>query len=241
MKIKNDHVANVTDPLALEDLQLQCYISMDYGLKQLGYKFERLEDQHFENYDCYTVAATSPLGRKLLNFYDKKTGDLLMTIYPNQHRSVFIAYYESGGVRMPSQILMTDTSAADVTRSLLTKLNYNRQLDEGWFTLPPAGFYMAPATFKTGSFKYVGSNENAVIDRTPTTQIETNGAVKTSFSITWLSNGDYLLYSSATNAAEVKAYGYFRVHMIGWSGRKYYCHYITENNVGGTCVFEKIK
>lgn len=78
--IKDNSVKRITDPIMLEDLLLQCYISIDYGYKKLSYKLTRLEDQKFENFDCYTIMATSPLGKSRLNDYNKKTGLLLMVI-----------------------------------------------------------------------------------------------------------------------------------------------------------------
>jgi hypothetical protein len=100
---------------------------------------------------------------------------------------------------------------------------------------------VAPAIFKTGTFKYIGSNDGVIIDRTNTAQVETDGTSKISFSITWLGNGDYLLYSDATNPPAIKNNGYLRARIVAWSGNKYYCQYITESKIGGTCAFEKIK
>ena len=33
---------------------------------------------------------------------------------------------------------------------------------------------------------------------------------------------------------------YIKVRITSWTNNKYYCQYITSDNIGGTCAFEKI-
>ena len=33
---------------------------------------------------------------------------------------------------------------------------------------------------------------------------------------------------------------YIKVRITSWTNNKYYCQYITSDNIGGTCGFEKI-
>ena len=240
--IKNDSAKSITDPLTLEDLRLQCFISMDYGYKKLGYKLTRLDDQKFQNFDCYTVLVESPLGKKTANYYDKKTGRLIMIVYPNEHKSVFIDFYKSADLTAPSKVLIADTKN-NVTQSSLQKLVYDNNLDPYWFTLPKEGKYQAPEKFKTGVFKYVNSNDGAGFTREKDTQIETSSGQRTEYKVKWDSNNDYLLFrlKNPAKPAADENIEYLKVKIITWDYTKYYCHYITSDNMGGTCAFEKIK
>lgn len=240
--IKSETVQQIIDPLMLEELLLQCYISINYGYKKLGYKLNRLDDQKFDYFDCYVVMAESPLGRKTLNYYDKKTDNLIMIIYPNQNKSLFIDNYQSKGITCPSKILMTDT-ANKVTQSTLTKINYQNDLDTNWFNLPNNGIYKAPGLFKTGRFKYINSNIGAESIREKDNQIEIDGKSKTEYKIKWTTSSDYLLYrlKNISTPPTDENIEFFKVRIITWNGNKYYCQYITSNYIGGTCAFEKIE
>ncbi len=242
MAIQDETVKKITDPMEIEALLLQCYISIDHGYKKLGYKLERLDDQKFKNFDCYVVMTESPLGRKTLNYYDKKTGNLIMIIYPNQNRSLFIDYYQTQGIRCPSTILLADTENK-ITQSSLQKINYQNSLDTNWFNLPNEGIYKAPALFKTGTFRYINSNEGAKAIREKDKHTEIAGQTKTEYRIEWASSSDYLLYrlKNASLPPTDDNIEYIKARIITWTGNKYYCQYITFNHIGGTCAFEKVE
>ena len=238
--ISNQNAQQILDPIKLEELQLQSYISLEYGYKKLGYSLEREADQKFQNFDCFVVLASSPLGRTTINYYDKNRGTLIMIIYPNLNKSVFIDFYKAKGITYPSKILMVDTSGA-ITSSTLTKLNYDNNLDSNWFNVPTAGVYKMPETFKTGTFKYLNSNDGAKIVREGTRQIEVAGDLKTEYRIEWDADG-YLMYrlKNASSPPTNDNIEYMKVRIVSWTKNKYYCQYITANNIGGTCAFEKI-
>lgn len=240
--IQNDSVRAVTDPQVLEELQLQCYLSIDHGYKKLGYKFTRMDDQRFRNFDCYMVLTESPLGNKTANYYDKRTGRLVMIVYPNEYKTVFVDFYRSEGLTVPSKILLTDKND-NVTQSSLQKLVYNNNLDAYWFHLPGEGKYRVPDIFKTGVFKYVGSNEGAGFSRDRDTQVETNNGKKTAYKIKWDSNSDYLLFrlKNPADPATGENREYIKTKITGWDQNKYYCQYITSDNIGGTCIIEKVE
>ncbi len=240
--IKNETVQKITDPMILEELLLQSYVSINYGYKKLGYKLNRLDDQKFNYFDCYVVMAESPLEKKTLNYYDKKTGNLIMIVYPNQNKSLFIDNYQAKGIICPSKILMVDT-ANKITQSTLTKINYQTDLDTNWFNLPNNGIYKAPDLFQTGHFKYINSNPGAETIREKDTQIEINGKTRIEYKIKWTSNNDYLLYrvKNISSPPTNENTEYFKVRIITWNGNKYYCQYITSNYIGGTCAFEKME
>src|SRR5450755_1944162 len=237
VEIINDTVREITDPNLLENLSLQCYISIPYSYKKLGYKLSRLDDQKFENFDCYVVKAESPMGNQTMNYFDKNTGDLLMIIYPNEGKTIFMYYNRLNGVKIPSSLLLAD-SKNNVSTSVLKKLNYDINLDIQWFEIPPAGYCQAPAKFRKGSFVYVNSNVGSKMVRTEKEQIEINGQNKTSFRIDWQDNSNYLLYRLKKPAEVPKNENieYFKVRIIAWKGNIYYCHYISSDGLGGTCA-----
>jgi len=239
--ISNQNAQQILDPLKLEELQLQSYISPEYGYKKLGYILERQDDQKFENFDCFTLLVSSPLGRVTINYYDKKTGNLIMIIYPNLNKSVFIDFYKAKGITCPSKILMVDTLGA-ITSSTLTKLNYDDNLDSNWFDIPAAGAFKAPETFKTGTFKYLNSNDDAKVVREGTKQTEIAGRSKKEYKIEWSTNNDYLIYrlKDASKSPTNDNIEYIRVRITSWTKHRYYCQYITSSNIGGTYAFEKI-
>ena len=240
--VRNQNTQEVQDKFKLEDLKLQSFISIDYGYKKLGYKLERQKDEKFEYFDCYVILVTSALGKATLNYYDKKTANLTMIIYPYGNKAVFIDFYKDKGIVLPSKILMVDTSNA-ITASTLTKINYDENLDSNWFTVPTIGDNKAFETFKTGTFKYLNSDEGARIIREKDKQIETFEESKKEYKIEWSTNNDYLIYrlKNASSPPTNDNIEYIKVRITAWTKNKYYCQYITSKNIGGTCAFEKLE
>lgn len=237
----NQETQQILDPLKLEELQLQSYISLEYGYKKLGYKFERQDDQKFQNFDCFVLLVSSPLGRATLNYYDKKTGNLTMIIYPSGRKSVFIDFYKNKGITCPSKILMVDTLNA-ITASTLTKLDYEDNLDSNWFSIPSSGVHNAPKNLKIGTFKYLNINDGVTVIREKTKQTEIAGESKTEFKIEWSTNNDYFIYRlmNSSDPPTNNNIEYIKVRIISWTKNKYYCQYITSGHIGGTCAFEKL-
>ena len=66
----------------------------EYGYKKLGYFLERQDDQKFQNFDCFVVLVSSPFGRVTINYYDKKTGNLIMIIYQNLNKIELLKIYD---------------------------------------------------------------------------------------------------------------------------------------------------
>lgn len=240
--ISNQHAQLISDPVQMEELQLQSYLSPEYGYKKLGYRFERQNDQKFENFDCYTILVSSPLGRSTVNYYDKKSGNLFMIIYPNLSKSVFIEYYKEKGVSAPSTILMVDSSGK-MTSSTLTKISYDDNLDSNWFNIPAPGLCKAPEKFKTGTFKYINSYDGAIVERSKTRQTEVAGELKLEYRIEWSTDSDYLMYrlKDTSGSPANENLEFIKVRITSWTDNKYYCHYIASGNIGGSCAFEKIR
>lgn len=227
--------------MKLEELQLQSYLSLDYGYKKLGYTFKREADQKFQHFECFTVLVSSPLGKTTINYYDKKTGKLIMLIYPNMNRSVFIDFYKAKGITCASKILMVDNSGA-ITESTLTSLNYEESLDSNWFNVPVTAVHKVPETFKTGTFRYVDVNDGSIIVREKNRQFEISGETKVAYNLEWTSDSDYLIYrlKNVSNPPTKDNIEFVKVRIIAWTKNKYYCQYISSGNNGGTCVFEKL-
>ena len=230
--IANGVVKKVTDAALLEDLKLQCYFSLDYAFKKLGYKLLRLDDQKFQYYDCYTVMVTSPLGKATLNYYDKKTGRRIMSIYPSTNKAIFTNYHKEKGILIPSEVLMTDPKNK-VSESSMQNISIGNLTDTGWFRIPTEENYNAPAAFKTGRFRYTNTdNQGWTMIRTATTQTENNPSL-VNYKIEWTNGAEYMLYPEGKPLA-VKA------RFVGSFNNKYYCHYLLTTGGSGTCVFERI-
>lgn len=237
--IANDTVRAITNPAELEDLQLQCYVSIDYGYQKLHYALERLEDQKFQNFDCYVVQATSPLGIRRLTYYDKRNGRLLMIVYPNGHKAILTHYYTDGGFHTPSQVLQT-ADGNSVTPSLLRKFFLTPDLDEGWFALPPEGPLALPARFRKGRFHYTGIDAGQWFERSETSQTEHNATSAIVFHLEWIGPNDYLRMrlKDPAKPATNDNIDATKVRILGWNAQRCYGQYLTADNTGGTFAFE---
>jgi len=237
--IKNDTVREISDPLELETLAFSCYISTDYAYKKLGYKLTRLDDQKFENFDCYTVLAESPLGQKVLNYYDKKKGKLLMIIYPSGNRTINTEYFKNEGLSVPVTVLIS--SRDKITWSRLEQLDYEQKMDTGWFNLPGEGSYKAPVAFRTGTFSYITNNWSGKVVRDDKRQVETIKDTQKTYQITWTSDNDYLIFrlKNSAGAPTNDNIEYKKCRIITWTGNKYYCQFLTSAYEGGTAILEK--
>ncbi|GAA3922852.1 hypothetical protein GCM10022209_15130 [Chitinophaga oryziterrae] len=237
--IKNNTAERITDPIKLESLALNCYSSIDYGYKKLGYKLSRIEDLQFSNFNCYGVLAESPLGSKTVNYYDKETGNCIMIMYPSGSRTIFKSFLPYQGLLYGKDLLLSDAKG-NISTSFLRDIKIDKNPDDNWFNLLPIGDCRPPAIFKTGRFQYVNGNDiTAIMTREENKQIESD----TEYKIEWLSDSDYLLhrlkYVSAPPINE--NIEYFKVRITSWRGNRYYCQYITSDNQAGTCAFEKIE
>lgn len=162
--------------------------------------------------------------------------------YPSQAKSIFTDVYNSNGIIAPSEILITDAKN-NITQSSLTKLLYDNNLDSYWFNIPNEGVFQAPEIFRAGVFKYLSSAIDATFIREGESQIESINGQKVEYKITWEGNNDYLLYrlKDPAKPATDENIEYFKVKIISWDKNKYYCQYITSEEKGGTCAFEKVK
>jgi hypothetical protein len=237
--IKNNTAERITDPIKLEDLALRCYSSTDYGYKKMGYKLSRVEDHQFSNFNCYGVLAESPLGNKTLNYYDKATGNCIMIMYPSGGRTIFKSFLPYEGLLYGKDLLLSDVKG-NISTSSLSDIRIDKNPDDNWFNLLPAGDCSPPAIFKTGRFRYVNGNDlTAIITREENKQTESN----TEYKLEWLSDSEYLLYrlKYVTAPPINENIEYFKIRITSWSGNRYYCQYITSANQAGTCAFEKIE
>ena len=241
--IRNDTAERITDPAKLEALALQCYSSIDYGYKKLGYKLSRIEDMQASNFDCYGVLAESPLGLRTANYYDRKTGNCIMIMYPSGGRTIFTSFLPYRELLYNREELLADAKGS-VTRSSLREINIDENPDDNWFHLPPAGDCKPPAIVKTGHSRYVnGKDTLANITRTENKQIENVKGSSTEYKIDWLSASDYVLYrlKNASSPPTNNNIEYIKTRITLWSGNRYYCQYITSTDEVGTCAFERVE
>jgi len=239
--IKNDTVREITGPLELEALAFSCYISTDYAYKKLGYKLTRMDDQKFENFDCYAVLAESPLGQKTLNYYDKKNGKLLMIIYPSGNRSINTEYFKHEGVSVPVMVLMSGHQEGKYTWAKLEQFDFEPPSDTGWFELPSPGSCKTPDKFRTGTFSYLSNNGSGKVIRDDQKEIGSIKDIQKIYSIRWTSANDYLIFrlKNSANPPTNDNIEYRKCRIITWSGNKYYCQYLTSSYEAGTAIFEK--
>lgn len=236
--LKNDTATTITDADKLEQLALQCYPSVDYGYKKLGYKLTRVEDIQEGNFDCYGVIAESPLGSRTINYYDKKTGDCIMIVYGSGGRTVFMNHIPYHGLNYTRDVLLSDAEG-HISRSLLRDISIDENPDDKWFALPPTGAHRPPDVFKTGHFRYVnGGDSSILITRDEHKQVE--GAKE--YHIEWFTPGDYLLSRLKDASAPVTNDNieFIKARITLWSGNRYYCQYLTSGDVVGTAAFEKV-
>jgi hypothetical protein len=239
IEIKGDMASRITDPSRLEDLSLQCFGLIDYGFKKLNYKLARMDDQRYKIFDCYVIQATSPSGRKFTVYYDKNSGNNLMTKYPDGNNTVFVDYYDKSGIKYPATIELTDPRFA-TSMMLLQKIDHNEKLDAGWFQLPKEGAFISPEKFRSGIFRFVGANSTSTITREKEKQVETDGKATKEYSVNWLSGNEYIV-TEIDNGKDAAIKEPIKVRITAWDGDKIYCHHINSKNIGRTSVFEKIR
>jgi hypothetical protein len=233
--IENEAIQNITDPRKLEELAFQCYMSVSYAYKMLKYKLTRIEDEKIRSFDCYVVIAESPLGKRTANYYDKKTGHLLMIIYSTKNKTLFVKNAYKNGVMLPGTVWLTD-SLANTTLAELESLEFDKNIDNGWFNILKAGPYKIPENIRTGSFKYLRHNEGTVTKRGTDSQVETTKGSNEVFEykIKWLSGSEYLMYAPKNPKLNYN----IRVKIVNWGPNKYFCHYDAAGAKSGSCEFE---
>ena len=228
--ISNGIATSITDPLQLEGLAVDAYLSMDYAYKKMGYKLTRGDDQHYQNMDCYTVFAESPLGQKTINYYNKASGLLMMIVYENLHKNVNLVYYKQRGVSIPSRTLLLDPGE-NIAVSTIVRIDDDPVIDSGWFHIPPEGRFKTPAFFKTGNFNGLQENKPFRMVREKEEQRETTGnGVQTHYAIEWTGNTDYLL----SDDTKIR-----RCRIVNWVGDKCFCQCIGPGQPEATIVLQK--
>lgn len=236
VEIEYDTAKSVTDSLALETYALECYPSLDYGYKQLGYKLTRVADLEDSAWHCYGVLVESPLGAKTVSYYDKKTGRCDMIVYPDGSRGIITSYLPYHGIVFPRDILMT-TKSHKINWRFLRDIRVDERPDDRWFDLAPLGDRTPPAAFHTGRFRYLPGGDT--VERTALTQ--TDGDKQ--YRITWFSPGEYVVYrlKDPTKPSTNDNIEFIKARITLWSGDTYCCQYVTSDDRPGTCVIQRIE
>ena len=76
--VENEHKRDMKDIVALDHYQLQACILPDMNYIQLQYKRQVLGVENVNNVPCYKVLLTSKNGSANINYYEKKSGLLIM-------------------------------------------------------------------------------------------------------------------------------------------------------------------
>ena len=239
--IRNDSATNIADPEKLEELALNCYSSIEYGYKKLGYKLRRIEDLHEGRFDCYGVLAESPLGTRTANYYDKKTGNCTMIMYPTGGRTIFTGFLPYKGSVYARNMLLGDAKGR-VSRSELREINIDENTDDTWFHIPRTGISNPLAGFKTGHFRYIDGKDTLIkIERIGSKQIEIAKGAATEYRIEWFSPSEYVLYRLKNVSAPPTNDNieFIKCRITLWSDNHYCCQYITSTGEVGTCTLKK--
>jgi hypothetical protein len=226
----------------IEEVRLQTFDVIQYGYKELGYKFDRLNDQKFSHYDCLVVRATAKNGYSTLNYFDKTNFRLLMLVYPTGSKSVLTDFTFRDSVLFNTGIINVDK---DLKQQILELQNIeiNRPINTSWFTPPFKDKISIPEFIRTGNFKPVFGTPG-LLTRNSFSQTETYNEGKSEFNLQVEWNNDYIL--SLTNSESVNTTGNVKtgdkilVKFLSWDENGYVCHYFSKGN-GGTQEYIKVK
>jgi hypothetical protein len=64
--INGENKTTITDVSTIEEIKLLTYYHPQVGYRELSYSLKRLEDQQFNNFNCYVVSATAKNGYTIL-------------------------------------------------------------------------------------------------------------------------------------------------------------------------------
>lgn len=228
----------ISDLSEKEEVKLLTYNLPQYGYVELSFVVERIDDQQFNQFDCYVVRATSKSGYTTLNYFDKSNFRLIMIIYPKGNRSLLMGYVFKNNVLFNSKIVNVVNG---LEQSILTlkRIDNNIDINPLWFRVSNTMPYAPPADVKDGAFT---SNDGSVLTRNGAVQTEQNGSSTFKLFLTWI---DTYTYSMAYDEGflsqkEMKTKDIILVKIVSWNQYGYVCHYYSEG-VGGTQDYKKNK
>ncbi len=216
---------------SLPEMKLKAFSNILLGYENLGYRYTRLKDEKFDNFDCYVVEAKSKDGYATTNFFDKTNFRHMMIVYPNGNKSLIIEDAGYGAVRFSKHMLNTD-SAGKVSQLILVDAQLNSGVSDLWFSSPYQQDYKLPDHIKFGTFEAVGSG--TIINRNSNSQSETSGASTLALKVDWIGEDMFELRSNE----QVKGEGTF-VRIVSWNESQYICH-IMGLASAGTGEFKKL-
>ncbi len=227
----------VRDLASIDEMKLRLYDHIQFAYKQLGYELNRLEDQKFASFDCYTISATSKKGYMTLNYFDKTDFHLLMIIYPDGSKSVIQDYGYKDDVLFNTKVVNVDQNSNQTTL-MLQSVNLNTEINPLWFSPGKSKSTAVPLTIKEGTF--IASN-GIVLNRTATVQTEKGpkGDWEHRLYLNWFNNYIYAMVNSrSVNKKPPYDTGdNILVKIVGWNESEYVCHFYT-NRVSGTADYK---
>ena len=233
---EGEKTVTVNPPEPDERMVLKTFSLPQVGYRQLGYKLERMEDQDIGKFSCYVVFATSP-GNSYgtVNYFDKKDFRLLMTIFPNGNRLLYIKHEFRQNVLFHTQIMSTGKKSPTMVFRL-RNMEINPEIDPLWFAPGRAADEDVPEYVKTGNFIL---NSEIILKRKEALEIEMNPETgeEHKSALAWFNKHTYALVRVAESGNEPAGKQHDKlVKIIGWNKERHICH-IYSNASGYTAEY----
>ncbi len=216
---------------ARPEIKLKAFSNLLYGYQRLGYSYNRLKDEKFENFDCYVVEAKNADGFATVNFFDKSNFRHLMTIFPNGNKLLATEDSVYDGVRINKHVLETDSNGK-VSQLILVDAKINSGISNLWFTSPFEQSFVVPGDIRFGRFAAVGTG--TVVTRDGKNQTEISGKATRNLQIDWKSDDMFELRTTEQLSGEGTV-----VRIVSWNNEGFVCHIMGLTAVG-TDEFKKI-
>ena len=239
MGVKNQ-IRKLEGDKNLENIRLMGFASLELGYLKLDFDFERIEDEIINDIDCYVVLVKSPNGNNIANFYNKKTGLLLMSGNAEDGQTIYQNYITQNDIKIPSTIIDVPGNSRNMVKRTLKNISFNDKINPEWFRIMNTGEHKLPEKFKEGIFRDNKLEKGTKMDRKNIVQTNTSNGKKTDLLLKWISDNDYLLVESSNNKNS-KPKKFKKVTIISWDKNKYFYQYVNSDKEGGTSIIEKIK
>jgi hypothetical protein len=227
-RVSGDSLIKIQKIKTIDEIKLRTFTNLQYGYKSLNYEITRLEDQHFNNFDCFVISAKSKNGYTTLNYFDKTNYRLLMVIYPNGNKSLMIEYQIKDGVLLNTHIINTFSNSEDQQVLKLIKYKTERIFSDLWFNCPYKDKVEIPENIKNGSFMSLNGPDTEFI-RTEKSHdyFDKNGNLELRRFLMWTSTDSFGLISEQDiKNNNTSPESNILVRIISWDKDSYVCQWI---------------
>jgi hypothetical protein len=228
IRINGDSIIKIQKIETIDEIKLRTFTNVQFGYKTLKYKITRLDDQNFNNFDCFVLSATSKNGYTTLNYFDKTNFRLLMVIYPNGNKSLMIEYDMKEGTLINTHIVNTFSNSTGNQILKLAKYKTNRTFSALWFDCPYNDKIEIPENIKKGHFSSLNGPETE-FNRTDKAHeyFDENGNLILRQFLMWTNNDTFGLISEDdiknNNRSQEST---ILVRIISWDSDSYVCQWI---------------